>query len=142
MKTLNTIILALGAVVGTTGLNAQTKAVANIPFEFKVATVTMPAGEYSFQSASPTRHLIRLVNKETHESVLVLVSDTTPPKGKQPANGKVTFRCYAGQYFFSAVWTPDGPEGKAVPSKLERELQARNGVTEMASVSLPLTGAE
>jgi hypothetical protein len=142
MKTLNTIILALGAVVGTTGLYAQNKAVANIPFDFTVSTATLPAGEYTLDSASPTRHLIRLVNKETRQSVLVLVSDTNPPKGNAPATGKMIFHRYGDQYFFSAVWTPAGVEGKTIPSKLERELQARNGETQMASVSIPLAGAE
>jgi hypothetical protein len=139
MKTLNTMILAIGAVVGTTGLNAQTKAVANIPFDFTVSSVTMPAGEYTLQSASAARNMIQIINHETGKSALVLLPDTDAPKGT--GTGRVTFNRYEDRYFFSGVWTPDGLRGHAMPGKLEQELQASKGEKEMASLSIPLTAA-
>jgi hypothetical protein len=56
MKTLKTIILSVGAValLGASGLSAQTKATADIPFEFTAQNTTLPAGEYTMSAASPT----------------------------------------------------------------------------------------
>jgi len=139
MKTLNTLILAVGAVLGTTGLYAQTKAVANIPFDFTVSSVTLPAGEYTLQSASAAHNLIQIVNHETGKSALILLPDTDAPKGT--AEGRVTFHRYEDRYFFSGVWTPNGLHGRALPGKLERELQASRGERETASLSIPLTAA-
>ena len=53
MKTLNTLILTLGAaaLLGTTGLYAQTGTVAKVPFNFTAMSATMPAGEYSVRPA-------------------------------------------------------------------------------------------
>ena len=54
MKTLNTFVLAMSAaaMLGTTGLYAQTGVVADVPFNFTVDTVRMPAGEYTLAPIS------------------------------------------------------------------------------------------
>jgi len=139
MKMLNTIVMAIGTVLGASGLFAQTRAVAHIPFDFTVSSVTMPAGEYTLQSASPARNLIQIVNNQTGKSALVLVPDTGEPRRTETA-GRLTFHRYADRYFFSGVWTPDGIRGHAMPSKDEREFEARRG-EEMTSLSLPLIAA-
>jgi len=137
MRTLNTLILAVGAILGATGLSAQTKAVANIPFDFTVSTVTLPAGTYTIQSSTAAHDAIQIVNKETRKSVFVLAPPSNGPyKGE---TGKVVFNRYGDRYFFSEVWTAAGLRGHAMPGKLERELQAGGAEMSAALVSIPLT---
>lgn len=137
MKTLNTIVLALGAaaVLGTSALHAETGVVARIPFDFTVQTVSLPAGEYSLRPISPTSGIIRIVNLDTHRSVDLLASSTLSQyKGKRGDHAKVIFHRYGDRYFFSEVWTPAGLRGATVSSKLEREYQADNAEKQIASV--------
>jgi len=143
MKTLNTILLAVGGLVGTTvgttGLYAQTQAVADIPFDFTVSTANMPAGEYTLKCASTTCNTIQLVNHETRKAVMVLIQDKNGPKDNDGTTGKLTFHRYEDRYYFASVWTPSGLHGQVAPSPLERELRASSGQMQMASVVVPLT---
>ena len=144
MKTLNTFVLALSAVavLGTAALHAQTGIVANVPFDFTVQAVKMPAGEYALQPLS-TSGLIRIRNRETGKAVAVLASSALSTyKGKDVESGKVIFHRYGDRYFFSEVWTPSGLRGRAMPSKLEREVQASSAERQIAAVSISLAGSE
>jgi hypothetical protein len=144
MKTLNTFVLAMSAaaMLGTTGLYAQTGVVANVPFNFIVETVKMPAGEYTLQPTSRSSGVIQMLNRETGESVLVSAQSLLSTyKGKETEPGKLIFHRYGDRYFFSEVWTPNGLRGRAMPSKLEREIQASSADKQVALVSIPLTGA-
>jgi hypothetical protein len=145
MKTLNTFVLALSAVavLGTAALHAQTGIVANVPFDFTVQTVTIPAGQYALKPLSATSGLIQIQNLETGRSVAVFASSTLSTyKGKDVESGKVIFHRYGDRYFFSEVWTPSGLRGRAMPSKLEREVQASSAERQIAAVSISLAGSE
>ena len=142
MKTLKTFVLALSAaaMLGTTGLYAQTGVVANVPFNFTVDTVRMPAGDYTLKPTSSHRGVIRLQNRETGASVLVSAQNLlSTHQGKEEESGMIIFHRYGDRYFFSEVWTPYGVRGRTKPSKLEREIEAGNA--EVALVSIRLTGA-
>lgn len=142
MKTLNTKILTLAAVavLGTTGLYAQTGAVATIPFDFTVQSVTMPAGGYTLRSLAGPSGLMQLTNNETRKSILVLAPCTgASHDNAKAATGEIGFHRYGDRYFFADVWTPNGLSGHVAPSKLERELQASRAEKEVASVSIPVT---
>ena len=145
MKTLNTIVLAwsAAAMLGGNGLYAQLGAVAKIPFDFTVQTVTLPAGEYSVQRVYQSSDAIRIQNVATGHSALVLAAKPLSKyKGNKKEEGKVVFHRYADRYFFAEVWTPNGGLcGATMPSKLERELQANGGEKQMALVIIPLAGA-
>jgi hypothetical protein len=144
MKTLNTFVLAMSAaaMLGTTGLYAQSGVVANVPFNFTVETVKMPSGEYTLQPLSTASGVIQLMNRETGKSVLVNASGLLSiHKGKGEETGMIIFHRYGDRYFFSEVWTPYGIRGHAKPSKLEREIQASTAEKQVALVSIPLAGA-
>lgn len=70
--------LALGAIVMTaSSLSATSGMEANdvtIPFAFRVAKQTLPAGKYRMEQ-SPSSYAVTLTNKETNERVRVLRSD-------------------------------------------------------------------
>jgi hypothetical protein len=145
MKTLKTFVMTMTAValLGGTGLYAQQKAVANIPFAFAVSDKTMPAGQYTIQPASMTyRGLVRVQNTANGESALVLASASNASyKTTEKVEAKVIFHRYGDRYFFSEIWTANGNLcGKVQPSKLERETRLNAGDTkQMALVSIPLS---
>jgi len=145
MKTLTNTILALSAVavLGTTGMYAQTRAVANIPFQFTVNTVSLPAGEYSLQAFPGANGVLRITNLDTSRTVMVMAPATgSTYKGEPTGTGKVIFHRYGDPYFFSEVWSPGGLRGRAQPPKLEQELRASSSGIEMASVDITLGGAK
>lgn len=136
MKTLNTMILTLGAaVLATTGLQAQT-AVANVPFDFNVQNVTMPAGQYSLSPLNYSSRVIEIRNLETGKATAVLTMPSSPSSEK---TGKIIFHCYGDRYFLSEVRSSSGASGHLPASKTERELQARNGDLQMASIGIPVS---
>ena len=143
MKTLTNTILALSAVavLGTTGLFAQTRAVANVPFGFTVDTVSLPAGQYSLQAQPNMNGVIQITNLATRRSLFVMApASGSTYKGEPTGTGKVVFHRYGDRYFFSEVWSPGGLRGWAKPPKLEQELRASSSGTEMASIDITLSG--
>ena len=138
MKTLKTMILSVGAValLGASGLYAQTKATADIPFEFTVQNTTLPAGSYTMSEASPTRDLMSIRNVETRKAVLVLApSSKSGYRGAQDKN-VVVFHKIGDRYFLAEVKT-DAVCGSVGPSKLERELASEGGGQPLAAVIVP-----
>ena len=143
MKTLNTLILTLGAaaLLGTTGLYAQTGTVAKVPFNFTAMNETMPAGEYSLRPARVTGVIV-IQNLETHRAVYVQAPNTSSVRhDKRDEPATITFHRYGDRYFFSEVWTPEGFRGRSAPGKLEQELKSSSAERQMALVSIPLSRA-
>jgi hypothetical protein len=142
MKPLKTLAVALGAaVLGTTGLYAQAAAVVDVPFDFTVQSATMSAGKYKLWAPSMSNPVIQIRNTQTGKSAFVLASGSSSTQVGDRTTGKVIFHRYGDRYFFSEVWTPDAVRGRALPSKLEQEYQARNAEKQLASVSIPLAAA-
>jgi hypothetical protein len=145
MKTLKTFVMTItaAALLGSTGLYAQEKAVANIPFTFSVADKTMPAGQYTIQQPSlSTKGVVRVQSVTNGESALVLASASNASyKSKDNVQAKVIFHRYGDRYFFSEIWTADGGLcGKVVPTKLERETRSNSDdPKQMALVSIPVS---
>lgn len=99
--------LAVTAVLTAAPVFAADTVLANVPFAFKVATKTLPAGDYEF-----TIH-------PTNETVVV--SSTTNPKGpsaveeiltrmaaQNSPDARVVFDKVNGQYVLSEIWQPEG----------------------------------
>ena len=121
--------------------HAQNKTVANVPFDFTVADVTLPAGEYAVQPESPGG-LIEIHNVATRKTVLVMAARTLSAyKGTTDGTGRLIFHRYGDRYFFSEVWSLGGPCGGVAPTKLERELRTNGDAKQMASILIPLTAA-
>ena len=141
MKTLTNTILALSAVAmlgGTTGLYAQSSAVAKVPFGFTVNTVNLPPGDYELRALSSSSPVIRIVNLNTRRSVMVMApASGSTYKGEPTDSGKLIFHRYGDRYFFSEVWGPYGPRGRATPTRLEQEIRERSAEKQMASVAIP-----
>ena len=144
MKTLKTLVLTItaAALLGSTGLYAQEKAVADIPFAFTVLGKTMPAGQYSIQQGAIThKGLLHFQNAANGESAIVLApASSASYTTKDDVQAKVIFHRYGDRYFFSEVWSASGTlNGKVQPSKLEKETRINAGEKQMALVTLPVS---
>jgi len=142
MKTLKTLLLSVGAValLGASGLYAQTKATATIPFQFTVQNTTLPAGEYTLSAASATHDVMTIRNTETRKAIMVLAASAgSGYRGAQDKN-VVVFHKIADRYFLAEVKT-DAVCGHVSPSKLERELASEGSGQPWAAVIVPALSA-
>lgn len=125
MKTINTVAMMLAAAIGlgSTGLYAQSKVEANIPFDFTVKGQKMPAGKYQVERDLLMPDTIQISNVADGRSVLVVTYKAllTQPGAVAP---RMVFNQYGSRYFFSELWTSDGAERSVTPAKQEQELKA------------------
>jgi hypothetical protein len=99
--------------------SAQTKATANIPFNFRVGSALMPAGAYDIES--PDSRVLWLRNRNGHDTAVAVAmttaGSTTPPV-------KLVFNRYGDRYFLSETLTANGESDKKFsPSKLEKSIR-------------------
>lgn len=118
--------LASTMLMALSSASAQSKATANIPFNFRVGSALMPAGEYDIQSTDP--HLLWLRNRNGHDTA-VAVAMTSAGTTAPPV--KLVFNRYGDQYFLSETLAASGESDKKFsPSKLEKSIR-----TEEASLN-------
>src|SRR5580658_1771023 len=99
MKTLKTLVLAMSAaaMLGTTGLYAQTGVVANVPFNFTVNNVGMSAGQYTLTLNSATSGVIQIQNRETGAAVFVNAQRQITTHKGQGEEGTIIFHRYGNR---------------------------------------------
>jgi hypothetical protein len=131
MKTTSTTFLTFTAAAlwSVTGLCAQTKATANIPFAFSAQNSVLPAGEYTMYKASAGKDVMVIRNAETRKAIAVLAPSNVANDRNKNA---VTFHRIGDRYFLAEVSTA-GVKGRVPESKLERELES-SGTSPMAAV--------
>jgi uncharacterized protein (DUF58 family) len=115
------LLVAVGALPARG--QSSIKLEANIPFDFIIGGKTLPAGEYTINTArnQPAVLIFRNVQAKASAQALTDVVETKTGKG---AN-KLVFHRYGTQYFLSSVWGADDRVGRGLSkSKLERELIA------------------
>jgi hypothetical protein len=121
-----TKILAATLAIGlmATVSMAQTKVVAEIPFEFYVGDTKLPAGAYEIKVTSPTT--IRVMSASGSDSVSTLVMSQIR-RTSTIGQSKLVFTVYGSDYFLSEVWREGGETGRAL-AKARREMElARQG---------------
>ena len=115
------VAVTLFAVLAGPSVYAQSSIVlkADVPFGFRVAGQSLPAGEYNVVPKSPTLVVIR--SRDGHQSALVMTN--TIQASQISADGKLVFNRYGESYFLSQVWTPGEEIGrKLVRSSAEKEM--------------------
>jgi len=137
MKTLKTLIMSVGAValLGATGLSAQTEGSVQIPFGFTVQNTTLPAGPYAMKRVSPTSAAMAIRNVETGEAIYVMAHRNVSEL-KDDKDNVVLFHRIGDHYFLAEVKT-EGVCGHVGVSKLERELASEGSGQPMAAVIVP-----
>lgn len=111
--------VALMAVALVVNVNAQSKARADVPFDFVVADKVLPAATYDISEIAMHAILIRDFNNGKGTMIQV-----QPADGKQAMHGKLVFHKYGDRYFLYQAWSIDGQGIQLRESKLEKEDRA------------------
>ncbi|MBL8291756.1 MAG: hypothetical protein JNN08_07965 [Bryobacterales bacterium] len=114
-------------------LNAESVVLqANVPFEFRMGEVHLPAGVYV---VFEDRGLVRIRNRAGAPSAIYL---TTPTERKiQRTEGILEFNRYNGENFLTKLWVPESTKGLILPmGKREKELISRSAAVQVAAVRI------
>ena len=121
----HTATLLILMFVGLTGLvqaQMSTRFNAQVPFAFVANGKTMPAGECIIAFDVNGRTLLWIRSGE-QQVFTVPIADVSPNARKKTA---LVFHRYGGQYFLTSINREGGTGYQLPPSRLERELKARN----------------
>ena len=125
--------VGLLAALACSGLEAQTRLEANIPFEFRLGNTTMPAGDYLFDYSS---HLL-VVHREDGLRTTVMAMTLPVARTKAAATGVVEFNRYGDTYFLAKIFTAGSPEGEGVTKTArEKEFASRTVPTQTEAIVL------
>ena len=115
--------LGLLALLATNSAFAQQGMTFDIPFEFRVGTTVMPAGEYKV-TQSPNSGLTDIACETCKADARVM----THAGGRNSTvnQSRLIFSRYGDRYFLSSVWQSGTDAGRLLPvSGAERELARR-----------------
>jgi len=135
MRTLKTMLLTASAVavLGSTLLSAQTKATANMPFEFTAQDTTLPAGEYTLARLSQTSNVLVIRNAASGKTIAMQANPGVSEYKGDKNKSVVLFHCIGDRYFLAEVKT-GAVRGHVAPAKLERELASEGNGQPMTAV--------
>jgi hypothetical protein len=110
------LLLAAGSAFAQSG---QVRA--NVPFDFVVNKVTLPAGAYSITTEGGGNEILVIRGLENHS--VRLANANAVETLKAPTQSKLVFRRYGNRYFLSQVWSVNSDRGMEIPkSSLESEI--------------------
>jgi hypothetical protein len=117
-RTFATLILtAISATLGVTSLQAQDKAIANIPFTFHVKDQVMPAGRYVVAQPILGDKVLFSLSPATGGTRFV----TAPlMASSDPENSKLTFACYAGECSLAKIELPGSGQSYSLRSSAHK----------------------
>jgi|SRR5215469_14592950 len=112
-------VLATAMFVALPTVQAQSRLMANVPFDFQVGNKAMAAGSYEVLSISEQVDLVN--NMGTGASAFVV--EAIHIKAMHDEGAKLVFNKYGNQYFLSQIWDGRSNVGIQLPkSKREKEL--------------------
>lgn len=122
-------VLAAVVVMSAAGVSiasAQTRVVANIPFDFIVGETVMPAGSYTVQSVADVTGVMSV---ERNDGRFAAVTLAQPSTSSEPFTAPhLEFDKFEGRYFLARVVAGPGSEEEITltPTKMEHELTVIN----------------
>jgi len=113
---------ALFAAFASSRMTAQSADLtATVPFNFRVGSTTMPAGNYIIHES---QGILRVNQVGGNRATVVLTLPAS--RSSAPSTGVLEFRCYGDTYFLSSVWGAQSKEGAALgKSSQEKEIAKR-----------------
>lgn len=124
-KWISALMLLFIPVIAAAQIHQTQQIAAQVPFQFTVGNVTIPAGEIRVQVADQQGWVLRVSNRDTQRSFFV--SAVPSAAGKAAQVSALVFRKYGDQYFLTGMKVE---RSQAVyefrQSKLEKELGAQN----------------
>ncbi len=123
MKKQALMVLGLVLLAGLAPVYAQSSAKSsfNIPFEFVVGNVTLPAGDYTVEYSARTT-ILTITSAKGSPTVYALTKNLSAKAA--PAQSKLLFNRYGAKSFLSQLWTANTNRGFGVPkTAYEREMK-------------------
>jgi hypothetical protein len=112
-------VLALAMVLGVPMLQAQSRLIADVPFDFSLGQRSMMEGQYEILSISQQAGELRNLDTETAE---VFIKSIRVEAG-QSGHARLVFNKYGKQYFLSEIWDGNSNTGIRLPkSPREKEV--------------------
>jgi hypothetical protein len=121
----------LAALLWSPLLMAQNRETAEIPFDFHAGKSALLSGTYTVTFDNFT-DILQLHNDDTRDGILLAAKGYETGKD----DPRLTFRCYSGDCFLSAIWIPGNP-GISF-SKTSREKEIERGGAQVAMAYVPL----
>lgn len=125
MKPLRPILLALAASALLIGQSAPTRLAAEVPFEFEMANVKLPPGEYQLSDFS---NLAIHVHNYAAGKDVVTLQNVLSYDSTDKNDLRLVFNKYGDRHFLSEIWYP-GLARVLPKSKTERELVTSTLIT-------------
>jgi len=95
----------------------------NVPFDFTVGKVTLPAGSYSVSRIGSIQTHLQLKNKDSKEGAVAPINYVELNPGQVSDASKLIFHRYGNQYFLAQFWNLGSVTGYELRrSKAEREI--------------------
>jgi hypothetical protein len=113
-KIVLTLMAAAGmSIAGVAPARAEEKVIAQVPFDFVVGGLTMPAGRYIVTETDDPA-LVSIANENGHDFTFVLtIADGNNERVSEP---ELVFDQFGGQRFLARIVTGDS-EGREIPLK-------------------------
>ncbi len=102
---------------------AQAEVRFNVPFDFTVGKVTLPAGSYSVSRIGTIQTHVSLKNRDGNEGAFEQINSVQLNPGQMSDATKLVFHRYGDQYFLAEFWNLGSTTGYEFRrSKAEREI--------------------
>lgn len=120
-------------------ISGRTQLIANIPFEFKVGSKTLPAGKYTVAKINRASDRVILLFRSKDGSASAIVQMTSVSGGSEE-RARLIFHRYGNQYFFSQAWVGGDSFGLQAPKPhAERNAERELARLKMAPRTIRLT---
>ena len=95
----------------------------NVPFDFTVGKVSLPAGSYSVSRVGSIQTHLQLTNNDGKGNIIERINPVGLNPGQVSEATKLIFHRYGDQYFLAQFWNLGSETGYELPlSKAEREI--------------------
>ena len=123
-KSLATLgLLALLASASAFGQNGQPRSKVDIPFEFRIGTMVMPAGEYQVSLVFGSYSSLLSFDCSRCRAHAFAMTYNVGGGHNARTEGRLVFNRYGDTYFLAEVWTSGSAVGNAViKTEAEREI--------------------
>lgn len=108
-----TLVGVLGLLLAAGSVFAQSGEIrANVPFDFVVNHVTLPAGQYTVTTAGAGNMALMI---RGFDKGVMLVNAIPAQKASASDRTKLVFRCYGDHCFLAQIWTEGSARGRILP---------------------------
>jgi len=126
------ITLALVVMALSPAYAQKTAATVNIPFNFTIDDVRMPAGEYNISPSS--ERVVTIQQVGGHETKTTMTNNGSSTKSDGRA--KLVFHKYGNAYFLAAAWLPNSDHAREFYASPNEIQVARNGGQDVVELTL------